>query len=169
VTCVRGIGHSKIGLLNSLTKIFVDSTKIFVIIGLVTPRPSKLRSPKPTNSEVAILRVLWHDGPSTVRQIRAALEKDRGTTVGHTTALKLVQIMCDKGLLDRDESNRPQVFRPRVAEQETQRQMAKDFLDRVFGGSARKLVLQLLGIQRASEEEIREVEELLDRIEKERE
>jgi len=124
--------------------------------------------PKPTNSEVSILRILWRDGPSTVRHIREALEAERKSTVGHTTALKLVQIMCDKGLLDRDDTSRPQVFRPRIAEQETQRQIVSDVLDRVFGGSTKKLVLQLLGIKRASHAEIREVEELLDRIEKER-
>jgi predicted transcriptional regulator len=134
---------------------------------VILRRPEKRHLPKPTKSEIAILGILWRDGPSTVRHIRAALEAERGTTVGHTTALKLVQIMCDKGLLDRDEASRPQVFCPRVAEQETQRQIVSDLLDRVFGGSARKLVLQLLGMKRASEAEIREVEELLDRIEKE--
>jgi BlaI family transcriptional regulator, penicillinase repressor len=103
-----------------------------------------------------------------VRHIREALEAERKSTVGHTTALKLVQIMCDKGLLDRDDTSRPQVFRPRIAEQETQRQIVSDVLDRVFGGSTKKLVLQLLGIKRASEAEIRELEELLERIEKER-
>ena len=76
--------------------------------------------------------------------------------------------MYDKGLLDRDDTNRPQVFRPMIAEEETQRQIVSDVLERVFDGSARKLVLQLLGIKRASETEIREVEDLLDRIEKER-
>ena len=126
------------------------------------------RTPKPTTSEVTILKILWRDGPSTVRHIRGALESERGAPVGHTTALKLVQIMCDKGLLDRDDTSRPQVFRPKLAEQETQRQIVSELLDRVFGGSAKKLVLQLLGIKRASEAEIREVEELLDRIEKER-
>ena len=136
-------------------------------MGSVSLRKSK-RSPRPTNSEVSILKILWRDGPSTVRHIRAALESERGAAVGHTTALKLVQIMCDKGLLDRDDTNRPQVFRPRAAEQETQRQIVSELLDRVFGGSAKKLVLQLLGIKLASEAEIREVEQLLDRIERER-
>lgn len=135
---------------------------------IVRLRRVKHAVPKPTNSEVTILRILWRDGPSTVRHIRAALEAERGATVGHTTALKLVQIMCDKRLLDRDDTTRPQVFRPKIAEQETQRQIVGDLLDRVFGGSAKKLVLQLLGIKRASEAEIREVEELLDRIERER-
>ena len=142
-------------------------TNYFVIIAGMTIRRTKL-TPKPTNSEVTILKVLWRDGPSTVRHIREALESERGTPVGHTTALKLVQIMCDKGLLDRDDRGRPQVFRPRIPEQETQRQIVNDLLTRVFGGSAKKLVLQLLGIKRASDKEIREVEELLDRLERER-
>lgn len=151
-----------------MTKIFVDLTNLFVIIDVVTSRRAKRAFPKPTNSEVAILNILWRDGPSTVRHIRAALEAERSSPVGHTTALKLVQIMCDKGLLDRDDTVRPQVFRPRIAEQDTQREIVSDLLNRVFSGSAKKLVLQLLGIKRASEAEIREVEKLLDRIEKER-
>jgi predicted transcriptional regulator len=124
--------------------------------------------PKPTNSELAILRILWRDGPSTVRHIRLSLEEGRGSAVGHTTALKLVQIMCEKGLLDREEASKPQVFRPRLAERDAQRQIVRDLLDRAFGGSARKLVLELLGLKRASPSEIREVEELLDRIEREK-
>jgi len=131
-------------------------------------RPNKRQSPKPTNAELAILRILWRDGPSTVRHIRRMLEADRGSAVGHTTALKLVQIMCEKGLLDREEAISPQVFRPRLAERDTQRQMVSDLLDRAFGGSARKLVLELLGLKRASPSEIHEVEELLYRIEKEK-
>ena len=130
------------------------------------PRPYKRQSPKPTNAELAILRILWRDGPSTVRHIRLSLEEDRGSAVGHTTALKLVQIMCEKGLLDREEASKPQVFHPRLAERDTQRQMVSDLLERVFSGSVRKLVLELLGLNRASAAEIREVEELLDRIEK---
>jgi len=130
------------------------------------PGPNKRQLPKPTNAELGILRILWRDGPSTVRHIRRTLEADRGSAVGHTTALKLVQIMCEKGLLDREEASKPQVFRPRLAERDTQRQMVSDLLDRVFGGSARKLALELLGLKRASQSEIREVEELLDRIEK---
>src|SRR5215831_11769658 len=120
----------------------------------VTLRKIK-RTPKPTNSEVTILKILWRDGPSTVRHIRESLETERGAPVGHTTALKLVQIMCDKGLLDRDDTSRPQIFRPKLAEQETQRQIVGELLDRVFGGSAKRLVLQLLGLKRASEAEIR--------------
>jgi BlaI family penicillinase repressor len=134
----------------------------------VTRRVNKPGLPRPTAAEVAILRILWRDGPCTVRHIRAGLEAARGCAVGHTTALKLVQIMCDKGLIDRDETCRPQLFRPRVPEQETQRQMVGDLLHRVFGGSARKLVLQLLDVKQASNAEIREVENLLDRIERDR-
>ena len=130
-----------------------------------TGKENRLDTPRPTNAEMAILQILWRDGPSPVRHIRAALEKARGAPVGHTTALKFVQIMCDKGLIDRDETDRPQVFRPRVPEQETQQQMVGDLLHRVFGGSARKLVLQLMGVKKASPAEIREVEKLLDRIE----
>jgi predicted transcriptional regulator len=131
-------------------------------------KEDKPELPRPTDAEVAILRILWRDGPSTVRHIRAALETARGTAVGHTTALKFVQIMCEKGLLDRNVAKSPQVFRPRRSEQETQRQIVSDLLHRVFGGSTRKLMLQLLGVKQASAAEIREVEKLLDRIEKDR-
>jgi predicted transcriptional regulator len=133
-----------------------------------TRRADKPDLPRPTDAEMAILRILWRDGASTVRHIRAELETARCTAVGHTTALKLVQIMCDKGLIDRDEASRPQVLRPRLPEHETQRLMVRDLLHRVFGGSTRKLMLQLLGVKQASAAEIREVENLLDRIEKDR-
>lgn len=129
--------------------------------------PKKPELPRPTDAELSILRILWRDGPSTVRHIRAGLEVARGTPVGHTTALKLVQIMCEKGLLDRDETNSPQVFHTRVPEQQTQQQIVSDILHRVFDGSARKLVLQLLGVKQATAAEIREVERLLDRLDKE--
>lgn len=132
----------------------------------MTRARSKSAPPKPTNAEVAILGILWRDGPSTLRHVRAALEQQRGSAVGHTTALKLVQIMCAKGLLYRDDTSRPQIFRPAIAEQETQRELLRDLLDRAFAGSAKKLVLQLLGFKRVPPAEIREVEELLDRIER---
>lgn len=89
--------------------------------------------PKPTDAELAILRVLWSKGPCTVRQVLDELIQTRPT--GYTTALKLLQIMADKRLVDRDESNRTHVYRARYAEADTQQQLANDLLERAFGGS----------------------------------
>jgi len=126
-----------------------------------------MRSPmpkRPTDGELAILRVLWDHGPSTVRQVLHALNRNRAT--GYTTALKLMQIMADKGLLERDESQRPQVYRARRSREQTERQLVHDLLDRAFAGSARRMVMQALSIKKASAEELAEIEKLLSKIEK---
>ncbi len=88
----------------------------------------KLR--RPTDGEVEILRVLWERGPSTVRHVQEALSRIRPT--GYTTALKLLQIMAEKGLVVRDESNRTHVYATRRSEEHTQRQLLRDLLDRAF-------------------------------------
>jgi predicted transcriptional regulator len=119
---------------------------------------------KPTDAELAILRVLWDRGPSTVREVTDALQDERGT--GYTTALKLLQIMTEKGLVRRDDSARSHVFQASVPAETTQRQMVGDLLDKVFGGSARQLVMQALATKRASREELAEIRRLLDQIEK---
>src|SRR5262245_34359130 len=95
---------------------------------------------KPTDAELSILRVLWMRGPSTVRQVTEALGRD----TGYTTILKLLQIMTDKGLVARDESSRTHVYEPAFTQDETERQLVNDLLERVFDGSASKLVLQAL-------------------------
>lgn len=116
--------------------------------------------PRPTDAELAILRVLWARGPSTVRQVNDALSQVRPT--GYTTALKLLQIMTDKGLVSRDESDRTHVYAPRLSETETQRQLVDDLLGRAFGGSALKLVMQALSGAKATPEELAEIRKLLD-------
>ena len=88
----------------------------------------KPRLPRPTDAELAILRVLWERGPSTVRQVHESLSGDRA--IGYTTALKLMQIMADKGLVERDETDRTHVYAPRRSEEHTQRQLLQDLLDR---------------------------------------
>ena len=98
-----------------------------------------------------------------MRDVQQALEMDRPT--GYTTALKLMQIMFDKGLLARDESVRPQIYRPLYTQQQTQRQLVGDLLDRAFGGSVRELVLQALSAKKSSPAELAEMERLLDRME----
>jgi len=120
--------------------------------------------PNPTDAELAILRVLWQRGPSTVREVRDELDREKPT--GYTTVLKLMQIMTDKGLLTRDESQRTHVYTPASSEQQTQRSLVKDLLDRAFGGSAHKLVAQTLLSQKTSPEELDEIKKLLEDYER---
>jgi predicted transcriptional regulator len=116
--------------------------------------------PRPTDSELAILRILWERGPSTVRQVHEAQSGTRDT--GYTTTLKLMQIMADKGLVKRDESARTHVYAPLATEQQTQRQLVKDLVDRAFGGSAAALVLHALNADGASAAEVKEIRKLID-------
>lgn len=120
--------------------------------------------PKPTEAELSILRVLWERGPSTVREVHEAIQRGRpsGQTTGYTTVLKLLQIMTDKGLVTRDERTRSHVYRARLSEDVTQRQLVTDLLDRAFGGSAARLVMQALDLSPASPEELKEIRRLLD-------
>lgn len=116
--------------------------------------------PKPTDAELTILRVLWDRGPCTVRHVHEVLSRER--PVAYTTALKLMQIMTDKGLLSRDERDRSHIYHARLSEEQTQRQLIRDLLDRAFGGSASKLVMQALATRRASTEELTEIRRLID-------
>jgi len=116
--------------------------------------------PMPTDAELAILRVLWERGPSTVRQVQETLERDRPT--GYTTALKMLQIMTEKGLVQRNATERTHVYRARRSEQQTQRQLVGDLLERAFDGSAARLVMQALATRRATPEELDEIRRLLD-------
>ena len=120
--------------------------------------------PKPTEAELAILRVLWERGPSTVRDVTQALQDERGT--GYTTALKLMQIMTEKGLVQRNDSQRTHVYEAVAPAEQTQKQLVSDLLERAFGGSAQKLVLQALAGRKASREDLAEIRKLLDEMEK---
>ena len=125
-------------------------------------RPRK-GSPRPTDAELAILRVLWARGAATVRVVHDSLSRARPT--GYTTTLKLVKIMTETGLVERDERDRSHVYRARSGEEQTQRQLLHDLLDRVFDGSAAKLVMQALSTRRAAPEELAQIREILDRAE----
>ena len=114
--------------------------------------------PRPTDGELAILRVLWDLGPSTVRQVH----KHLGTPTAYTTILKLLQIMTEKGLVRRDVSARTHIYAAAEPAQTTQRQIIKDVLDRAFAGSSTNLVLQALATRRASPEELAQIRKLLD-------
>jgi predicted transcriptional regulator len=119
--------------------------------------------PKPTEAELAILHALWELGPATVRQVQDRLETERGT--GYTTTLKLMQIMFEKGLVLRNESNRSHVYTAAVSRQKTQRQLIGQFLDQVFDGSAQQLILQALSAKKSSRSELAEIRKLLDQLE----
>ncbi|HTI73135.1 MAG TPA: BlaI/MecI/CopY family transcriptional regulator [Candidatus Limnocylindria bacterium] len=116
---------------------------------------------KPTEAELGILRVLWSRGPSSVRQVLD--EMPEGT--GYTTVLKLLQIMSDKGLVEREESERKHIYTAALAEHETQRQLVGDLLEKAFGGSAQKLVLSALSTHKPSAKELSEIRNLLDSLE----
>ncbi|MGH7247390.1 MAG: BlaI/MecI/CopY family transcriptional regulator [Pseudomonadota bacterium] len=122
--------------------------------------------PRPTGGELKILQVLWRVGPSTVREVREAL--DEKPQAGYTTVLKLLQIMAAKGLVARDEKGRAHVYRARLPRQTTQRQLLGDLLERAFGGSALELVMQALSTKQASAEEIAAIRRLLDEYERSR-
>src|SRR6476469_391488 len=118
-----------------------------------------LRQPKPTPGELEILQVLWEGGPLSVREIQRTLNAAKPT--GYTTVLKLLQIMTEKGLVSRDEKQRPQIYRARHPREHTQRQLLHDLAQRAFGGSVKALVLQALSGQKSSEQELEEMERLL--------
>jgi predicted transcriptional regulator len=119
--------------------------------------------PRPTGAELAILSVLWERGPSTVRDVHDDL--NRHTATGYTTVLKLLQIMTEKGLVVRDETQRAHIYEARYSEQKTQRQLLADLVDRAFGGSAAKLVMQALSGRKANPDELNAIRTLLDRLE----
>lgn len=120
--------------------------------------------PQPTEAELAILNVLWDLGPSTVRQVHERLAADHAT--GYTTVLKMLQIMHQKGLVQRDEEQRAHVYRPSHSRSQTQRQLTSDLARRAFDGSISQLVLHALGDGApARREDLEEIRALLDRLE----
>ena len=122
-------------------------------------------SPQPTDVELAILRVLWARGPSTVREVHDVLAEAPERETGYSTTLKMMQVMLEKGLLTRDESRRPQVYAPSQPEEQTQRQILRDVLRKVFGGSARKLVMRAVESEKISPKALAELRKLLKQME----
>jgi BlaI family transcriptional regulator, penicillinase repressor len=118
---------------------------------------------RPTDAELAILRVIWRRGKSTVRQVHEELS--RGREMGYTTVLKQMQIMTDKGLLERDETERTHVYQTKLTQEQTQEQLIGDLLEKAFGGSASKLVMQALSARQASADELVQIRQLLDELE----
>jgi len=118
---------------------------------------------RPTKLELSILKVLWESGPLSVREIQNILDSRKPT--GYTTVLKMLQIMTEKGLVDRDETVRPQIYRARHSQEQTQRHLVRDLLDRAFGGSVKALVMQALASKKSSAKDLEAIEKLLDRME----
>jgi BlaI family penicillinase repressor len=106
---------------------------------------------------------LWDLGPSTVRQVNEAMNQDSNT--GYTTTLKLMQIMIEKGLVVRDESQWKHVYKPAMSEEKTQKQLVGDLVDKAFEGSAAKLVMRALSAKKVPEKELAKIREILDRYE----
>ncbi|MBX7246938.1 MAG: BlaI/MecI/CopY family transcriptional regulator [Candidatus Sumerlaeaceae bacterium] len=125
----------------------------------MTPTPKV----KPTNSELEILRVLWDRGASTVGQVHEVLAAKRD--MGYTTVLKMLQIMMEKGLVSRDDSRRQHIYTAAAGEQSVQRQLMRDLLDKAFAGSAANLVMHALSAKKATQQELQEIREILDRLE----
>lgn len=126
-----------------------------------TPEPP----PRPTDSELAILRVLWEQGSGTVREILDGVNAARHEPLAYTTVSSFLQIMTEKRLVVRTEGARGHTYEPAVPAEGTKRQMVSDLMDRVFGGSAQALVLQALGARKVSAAELRAIRKLLDDLE----
>lgn len=134
-----------------------------MFVNYMAIKAMKKNSRKPTDAELNILRVLWARGPSTVREVWEQINKVAPT--GYTTTLKFLQIMTEKGLVTRDERDRSHVYTAARSEEQTQRQALGYLVERVFGGSTQKLVLQALSAKKASRDELAEIRKLLDEME----
>lgn len=119
---------------------------------------------KPTESELGILSILWDKQKATVREVHEELSKHKDS--GYTTTLKLLQIMFEKGLVTRDDSNKTHIYTAAVTRQKTQKQFLDKMINSLFSGSSTQLVLQALGNQKASQGELEEIQKYLDNLKK---
>ena len=117
--------------------------------------------PKPTEDELELLRVLWEKGPATVRELHDAVNLQRA--VGYTSVLKILQIMTEKGLVEREESAKAHIYRAAASQEATQNQLLRDLSERLFSGSAAQLAMHALAMQPASAEELEEIRILIER------
>ena len=124
---------------------------------------AKQKTPQPTDRELEILRILWNNGPGTVRQVNEAMNKDKAT--GYTTTLKLMQIMTEKGLLSRDESQFKHIYEPAISEEKTQKQIIGNLLEKAFSGSAEKLVMRALSAKKMPATELAKIRRTLEKME----
>jgi BlaI family penicillinase repressor len=121
---------------------------------------------KPTESELEILSILWKNGPSTVRFVNNEMKQNKH--VGYTTTLKLMQIMTEKGMVERVMESRTHIYYPLARQEDTQVRMLDRLLEIAFGGSASKLVLQALGNHKTSNDELQEIKELIQKLERDK-
>ena len=119
---------------------------------------------KPTESELEILQILWEKEQATVREVHEELSKTKDS--GYTTTLKLLQIMFEKGIVTRDDSNKTHIYTAAVSKQKTQKQLLDKMINTLFAGSSTQLVLQALGNQKASKDELDEIQKYLDNLKK---
>ena len=124
----------------------------------------RLKKNKPTDAELMILGILWDHGPSTVRTVHEQSNKFR--TARYTTSLKQMQVMMEKGLLKRDDSRRPQVYRPAAKQEKTQRQVVKFMVDRVFGGSTANLALSALQAGKINAADLKQIDKIVRELKK---
>lgn len=118
---------------------------------------------KPTESELEILQILWTEGPCTVRDVNTLLNQIKD--VGYTTTLKIMQIMNEKGLVERETNSRTHIYTAGVNREDTQNILLNRFLENTFSGSASKLIMQALGNHNASSSELKEIKELIEKLE----
>jgi BlaI family transcriptional regulator, penicillinase repressor len=118
-------------------------------------------TPKPTESELELLGILWERGPVTVRELFEAVNE--GRPVVYTGVLKLLQIMAEKGLVERDERERAHVYRAAVSQADTERRFVRELSERFFAGSAAQLALRALQIEKASDEELEAIRQLIEK------
>lgn len=123
-----------------------------------------LKNLKPTESELEILQILWDKEKATVREVHEELSKNKES--GYTTTLKLLQIMFEKGLVTRDDSNKTHIYQPAITRQKTQKQFLDKMINSLFSGSSTQLVLQALGNQKATKSELDEIQKYLDNLKK---
>ncbi|MBC7757772.1 MAG: BlaI/MecI/CopY family transcriptional regulator [Phormidesmis sp. FL-bin-119] len=121
---------------------------------------------KPTNSELEILQVIWRKGSCTVRDVNEQLIKDKSAQIGYTTTLKLMQIMHEKGLLERETSSRSHIYNALISHSATSQNLLDTLIDTVFNGSAAQLVMQALSKKNSSREEIEMIKKYLDQLDK---
>jgi BlaI family penicillinase repressor len=125
---------------------------------------SEMKNIKPTESELEILRVLWDKREATVREVHEVLSEFKDS--GYTTTLKLLQIMHEKGLVNRNDSGKTHIYQAAVSREQTQKQMLGKMMDSLFGGSTTQLVMHALGNKAPSADELKEIQQMLDHLKK---
>lgn len=126
---------------------------------------ARIPSTQPTELEVQVLRFLWSNGDSTVRQVHNRLVELRGDNYAHASTVKMLSVMLDKGLVSKDDSIRPQMFRAEATEKKTQRSMLKNLVQRAYDGSSATMILQALSDKSITPDEVAKIREMLDRRE----